>query len=595
MKYALTISMLLSALFLAGTLPAQSDSLFHLVKEVESNYMGSKREKRKIHKRFRKLKDSLDFADTRAELALEMSRKGYAEFSMDTFSLDGKTLRLDLHRGPRYHYGKVDIAGINETYSLKAGFNKLEKKRAVLNWRDFKKRMAFCLDAYQNEGYPFAAFDSLQLSYQPSGEDSLITDLKYSFDPGGLVRIDSVLIDGDVRESDELVRSMIGIHAGDAYSQEKIVNAPRILNSSVYFKNTRDVKVSYLSEDKVNLEIDLESRKAGKFDLLLGILPPRDDNSSKFEFTGLIDFQLVSPIFKAGEILEFRFDKLVGTSQKMHLQYSHPYLFGSPMRIHTEFDLLKQDTSFLTRFFKGAVYYAFNPNLAIKVYAKTKTSTLISTIRYEQDTSRVPPILDGKDQTYGLGFEFENLDYRFSPRKGIQVRADFGLGRKRLVKNPKLTDNIYENLRLNLPKTEVEFFMAWYRSYSKRWVVKLANHTYWLDQDQYFQNDLLQVGGSRSVRGFNENQFFANFYSRFTFENRFLLEQNSYIFVFTDYAYLENQAGLDKVLRPWGLGLGMTYETKAGMVSLTYAVGKVKDFGFEPSRGRIHVGLINQF
>jgi outer membrane protein assembly factor BamA len=388
---------------------------------------------------------------------------------------------------------------------------------------------------------------------------------------------------------------MIGIYPGDAYSQEKIDNAPRILNSSVYFKNTRQVKVTYLSEEKVKLKIDLESRKAGKFDLLLGILPPRDDNSTKLQFTGLVDFQLVSPIFKAGEILEFRFDKLVGSSQKMHLQYAHPYLFGSPMRIHTEFDLLKQDTTFLTRFFKGAVYYAFSPNLAIKVYAKTKTSSLISTTRYEQDTNRVPPVLDGRDQTYGVGFEFQNLDYRLSPRKGIEVRADFGLGRKRVTKNPRLTDNIYENLMLNLPKKEVEFGLAWYRAYSKRLVLKLANHTFWLDQEQYFQNDLLQVGGSRSIRGFNENQFFTSFYSLFTLENRFLLEQNSYIFVFTDYAYLENQAGPDKVLRPWGLGLGLTYETKAGMVSLTYAVGKVKDFGFQPSRGRIHVGLINQF
>ncbi|HHG84264.1 MAG TPA: hypothetical protein ENJ82_05890, partial [Bacteroidetes bacterium] len=287
--------------------------------------------------------------------------------------------------------------------------------------------------------------------------------------------------------------------------------------------------------------------------------------------------------------------KLTGSSQKMHLQYAHPYLFGSPMRIHTEFDLLKQDTTFLTRFLKGAVYYAFNPNLALKVYYKKKTSSLITTTRYELDTSKVPPVLDGKDQTYGLGFEFDNLDYRYSPRKGWRILADFGLGRKKVVRNPKLTENVYNGLMFNLPKREVDLQVAWFRAYSKRLVLMLANRTYWLDQEQYFQNDLLQVGGSRSIRGFNENQFFTDFYSMFTVENRFLLEQNSYIFVFSDYAYLENKSGTDKVLRPWGLGLGLTYETKAGMISVTYAVGKVKNFAFQPSRGRIHVGLINQF
>ncbi|MEM6273161.1 MAG: POTRA domain-containing protein [Bacteroidota bacterium] len=576
-------------------LVAGQDSLFRQVKIVESNLSLPKARKKRIHRYFRHLKDSLDFADHRLELAREMSRKGQPEFSLDTFAIKGETLHLTFHEGGRYHYGDVAIEGLNEGYFLKAGFAKLAKRHAVLDWRDFQQKMAFCLNAYQNEGFPFARFDSLQIAYRALGRDSILADVAYAFDPGGLVRVDSIQISGDIRENDQLISSMIGINPGDAYNQERITNAPRILNSSVYFKNTKAVKVSYLNEDTVNLKIDVESRKAGKFDLLLGILPPRDDNSSRLEITGLIDFQLVSPIFKAGEILEFRFDKLVGSSQKMHLQYDHPYLFGSPMRAHVEFDLLKQDSSFLTRYFEGAAYYAFNPALALKVYARTKTSSLISTLRYEQDSTRVPPVLDARDQTYGVGFEFQNLDYRFNPRRGWQIQADFGIGRKRITRNPKLSDNIYENLLLNLPKAEADFHLAWYRAYSKRLVLKVANHTYWLDQAQYFQNDLLQVGGSRSIRGFNENQFFTNFYSLFTLENRFILEQNSYIFVFTDYAYLENQPGPDRVLRPWGLGLGLTYETKAGMVSLTYAVGRVKDFGFQPSRGRIHVGLINQF
>jgi outer membrane protein assembly factor BamA len=203
--------------------------------------------------------------------------------------------------------------------------------------------------------------------------------------------------------------------------------------------------------------------------------------------------------------------------------------------------------------------------------------------------------LDGRDQTYGLGLLFENVDYRFNPTRGWIIRADIGLGRKRIIENPRLHDALYEDLDLELPKREAEFELWWFHRFGKRWVLALGERAYWLDQRQYFQNDLLQVGGSRSIRGFNENEFFTNFYSLSTAEWRFLLEKNSYLFVFGDYAYLENATAARKVVHPTGFGLGMTYETRAGMVSLTYAAGRVEGQAFAPSRGRIHVGLINQF
>jgi hypothetical protein len=54
-------------------------------------------------------------------------------------------------------------------------------------------------------------------------------------------------------------------------------------------------------------------------------------------------------------------------------------------------------------------------------------------------------------------------------------------------------------------------------------------------------------------------------------------------------------AGPVKVMRPWGVGLGLTYETKAGMLSVTYAAGQVAGAPFQPARGKIHIGLVNQF
>ncbi len=550
-----------------------------------------RRLKRTIEKAFLKARDSTHVVEIGREAEVVLAANGYLEAALKGFEVKEKTLFIDFHRGAVYRLDSLVINGLGESEFQKGGYAKLNQKRPLLSLEDIKLRMEGNLRAFQDHGYPFARFDSLQVSYLERN-DTIHSHIRYRFNAGKLTLIDSVHVEGDIREKESFVRGITGLYSGMVFDQTAVESAPRILNNSIYFKNVDPIEVEFIDEETANLKITVEPRQSGKFDFLFGILPPRDE-SRKIEFTALADFQLVSPLFRAGEVLEFRYDKLVGSSQKLHVKYTQPYLFSSPMNVRVEVDLLKQDTSFLTRYFRLSSAYAFSPQLAVKVYLKSKTSSLISTKHY--DTLSPPPILDAKDQTYGIGFTFNNLDYRFNPRRGWDVLADFGIGRKRVINNPTLDDRIYEGLILRLPKREFEFSIDWYRSLAKRLVLRVGNRTYWLDQEQYFDNDLLQVGGSRTIRGFDENQFFTHFYSQFTVESRFLLEQNSYLFVFSDYAYLESRAGKNEVLRPWGIGLGLTYETRAGMVSVTYAVGQVAEFPFQPSRGRIHLGLLNQF
>ena len=543
------------------------------------------------------MKGKPDFEKKRLDISSQMAANGYAEFSIDTFAIKGSDLHLEVHSGPRYVLDRLDLKGLDEVSKKNAGLAKMEQraqngKPDPLQWEDLESQLNYILSQSQNRGYPLARFDSLEVAYEFRKEE-VGTGVSYRFSPGPLIKIDSIQINGNRRESDKFVSSVIGLKKGDIYDQAAIDRIPRVLDNSIYFKKTQPAEIEF--DDKTaSLKIDLEQRKAGKFDLLVGLLPARDEQT-RFEFTGLADFQLVSPFFRAGEQLSLRYDKLVGSSQKLNLQYMHPFILGTPLKAQGELDIQKQDTSFLNRFFRVAGHYAFSPGLSVQVWYKNKNSSLISTVQYEQDTTTVPPVLDGSENMYGVGFGFQNLDYRFNPTKGIYIQADVGLGLKKIRKNVNLAESIYSSFEPNQRKTEATFEIGWYQLTFKRLVVHLRNRTYWLDQPVYFENDMLQVGGSRSIRGFNENQFFTNFYTFFTGEYRFLLEKNSYLFVFADYAYLENTISSDAVQRPFGFGAGMTYDTKAGMVSVTYAIGQAKNFPIQPARGRIHIGLVNQF
>jgi hemolysin activation/secretion protein len=111
-----------------------------------------------------------------------------------------------------------------------------------------------------------------------------------------------------------------------------------------------------------------------------------------------------------------------------------------------------------------------------------------------------------------------------------------------------------------------------------------------------FQNELLRIGGLKTLRGFDEESIFTTSYSIFTLEYRFLLEQNSYIYLFGDGAWYENNNVKEYVNdTPIGFGAGISFETKAGIFSINYALGKQFDNPIQLRSGKIHFGIVNYF
>jgi outer membrane protein assembly factor BamA len=572
---------------------AAADSTIWNVRKIEVTGLASAREARRMARSLDNVQDSTGLMRRLESWISGKAGKGHLEFATDTFWIHRDSLFVRVFEGPHYQYGDIRLAGLNEIYLQKAGIERLLRKHAPVNWQDLNMRLGYCMNAYEEKGYPFAAFRDLEVGYSRIGEDSIQTDIAYSFDPGPLVRIDSIRIVGKKREKDRFVHTLMRVSPGETYRQDFIDNIPRLLNNSIYYKNVPEPEISFTSPQTANLKIRVEPRRTGKFDLLVGLIPP-PDNSQKFQFTVLADFVFVSP-FRFGEIIQFKYQKLPGSSQLLDIQYIQPYLLQTPLQVEAGLNILKQDTSFLNRKFFLSGQYTFSPFLSTRIYFHDKSSTLLDVSGFLADTTRIPPVLDGTNRIYGLGFRFENLDYRLSPTRGFQIDADFGIGKRIVRENPKLWKSLYQQVELNQPVRELDFAIHYYKQLFRRQVVHLANQTYWLGQQQYFENDMLQVGGSRSIRGFNENEFFVNFYSFFTLEYRLLLDRNSFIFVFGDYAFLENAVAESKSLRPLGIGLGMNYETKAGIISISYAVGKVGEQSFQPARGKVHIGLINQF
>ena len=80
--------------------------------------------------------------------------------------------------------------------------------------------------------------------------------------------------------------------------------------------------------------------------------------------------------------------------------------------------------------------------------------------------------------------------------------------------------------------------------------LKLANHLGYIGTGEVlYDNELFRIGGTKLLRGFNEEVIFASFYSVFSLEYRLLFNQNSNLFVFSDLGYTEQITDLTQKIR----------------------------------------------
>ena len=111
-----------------------------------------------------------------------------------------------------------------------------------------------------------------------------------------------------------------------------------------------------------------------------------------------------------------------------------------------------------------------------------------------------------------------------------------------------------------------------------------------------FRNELFQIGGYRLLRGFDEESIFASQYGVATVEYRYLIGQNSFLFGFSDVGWARNNSLSRDISNTFiGAGLGMAFETKAGIFNISYASGKRDDAKFNLRQSKIHIGYVNYF
>ena len=544
-----------------------------------------------------------------------LQSKGYVTASIDSLQYDSIAAHLVLFAGERYFWAKLNTQNVDPALLDAVG---LREKLFISKPLDFSQVQLWLekiLDYLENNGHPFAKveLDSLQIENQKAGEhgEADLVSALLKVNKGPLYKIDSISVNGNAKITNSYLQRYLDITNGSIYNKEKLLRINKKIRELTYIEEEYPANLTWLGTGSV-INLYLKQKRSNQINVLIGFLPNNNQLSSKKTLiTGEGNLNLKNAL-GSGETIGLNFQALQVESKRLNLLYKHPFIFKTPIGLDFSFDMFLKDSSFLNVNFQLGAQYALNANQSGKLFIQ-KVQTIVSQggINAAQviQTRRLPDVIDVSSTSLGLDYDFNNTDYRLNPRKGNEFHIITAIGTKKLKKNNEITDlkdpgnpgfdfgTLYDTLKLKTYQLRIKATAAKYFPLgNKRSTVKTAVNAGLFQSGNVFRNELFQIGGYKLLRGFDEESQYLSQFAIATLEYRYLVGQNSFFYVLADGGWGRN--GIQNIKANYsyfGTGLGLAFETKAGIFNLAWAIGKRNDTKLNLRQSKIHFGFVNYF
>ncbi len=530
--------------------------------------------------------------------------KGFPAASVDSVKYDSTSAIAQLYLGEQFKWAEINTDSIDAKVLDATGWN---AKQLTSNKMDFTRlqiQEEKIINYYESSGYPFAEvkLDSIQFS-----GDKIKASL--SVNKGPLYRIDSIKVFGNAKIKNLFLQHYLGISNGTLYDNSKLNQVSKRIKELPYLQEQQPWDITMLGSGSV-LNLYLQQKRSSAIDVLIGYLPA-NNATGKAQFTGDVHLDLKNTL-GSGENILLNWQQLQPQSPRLNIGYKHPYILNSSFGIDFAFDLLKRDSSYLQLNAVFGLQYILSANQSGKIFYQNERSYLLSG---GVDTNRVlitrtlPPNIDVSSGNFGVNYNFINTNYRLNPRRGNEFEITVAAGIKKITKNNDIINlkdpfdpafnfnSLYDSIKLKTYRIRLQASAAHYIPTGKSSTIKIALNAGWLETPQVFRNELFQIGGYRLLRGFDEESIYANRYGVFTAEYRYLVGINSYLFGFSDAGFTKTNFNTTNYSNNFiSGGIGLAFETKLGLLNLSYAVGKRNDIKFDiRNSSKIHFGYINYF
>ncbi|HLD77139.1 MAG TPA: outer membrane protein assembly factor BamA, partial [Rickettsiales bacterium] len=215
--------------------------------------------------------DRIEF--DREKLRRFYGSKGYADFA--TISATAQILPTKdkffitflLEEGIKYKIGEINI--INNVPKFDATILQKEiliKKNKLYNLLLIEKTIDKMVEVMSSKSYAFAHIEPVL----KRNKEQKIIDIDFVIQETPRIYIDSIIIKGNVRTLDEVIRRELRIREGDAYNLTKINRSKQRIENLGYFDKVDFDTKRIGDSDKVDLIIEVKEKKTGELNFGIG-------------------------------------------------------------------------------------------------------------------------------------------------------------------------------------------------------------------------------------------------------------------------------------------------------------------------------------
>ena len=257
-----------------------------------------------------------------AVLGAFYQNNGYMQARVSEPDIEKKDNRIyitiKIEEGPQYKIGKVDITG-----DLVVPKEQLLESLAIVKETYFNRDMlredmlalnAVCADY----GYAFA--DTAPLIDPVPGENTV--NITYEIDKGKLVFFEKILIAGNTKTRDKVIRRELKVQEQGQYSGKLLNKSVKNLNRLNYFEDVQANTGKGSSDDTMVLKIDVVEKPTGAFTFGGGY--------SSVEELFLTASISQENLFGRGQSLIFQ-TQLGSRTTQFNIKFVEPWLFDIPL------------------------------------------------------------------------------------------------------------------------------------------------------------------------------------------------------------------------------------------------------------------------
>lgn len=527
--------------------------------------------------------------------------KGFPAASVDSIIKTDSSIVVFLFTGPSCKILNLKIPESQKEWAQGAGPYLKNNKISAIDFFQFLKLREKIINDYENHGYPFAA---VRLESTKWEENNLYAVL--NIDKGVYYMIDSISISGNANIKNAYLQHYLSIENKSAFNKSLLAQVDKKISELNFITQLQPSTITMLGTGAI-LNLYLKSKKTNQINFLVGLMPA-SQNAQKTLFTGDVNLDIKNAL-KTGERIVFKWQQLQPKSPRLSLGFNRPYIMHSPFGLDFIFDMFKKDSNFLQINSRLGCQFEMQSGQIGKVFFQWLQNTLLpgaidTTLIKSQ--KKLPVNSDIQTSSIGFNYVFNKTNYKLNPRKGSELECSGIAGLKSIKKSNEIIslsepgfnyNSLYDSIRLNTYLLKCKINAAHYVELGKSATLKTSMHSGLYFSPDVFRNDLFQIGGATLLRGFDEESIYATKYVVFSAEYRLLFGDNSFISFFTDYAKTDFQFQQFKQNNSYfGAGLGIQYETKTGLLNVSYASGKTIGIPFNITQSsKIHFGYVNYF